>query len=747
MVPEGNALFVRAPHPFRMTLRDSGKTLAAEAAVRFGDGQWGVLLPVAPCRDTGGGAERRTLDMTVYAPQGIQRSSAALLVLPPAGLARIATRLTGEEVRASDGRLHAVLSNGAGAMAHLRVAWGEIRSQYDCILAVNPHPAVPVDKMIFWTRCRAWLNWQGYSSEVNASCLERFEVDPVGDSAEWRFAVPCGMGQSVPLTFRVEMARGLNRASLVIRRGGDAPEPVTVILRPDIEWRNFHQTTKASGAIEKAWPAATTLTARGFVFAPAEGEALSIETAYGTYRRQPEWLHGVPHPEEQERGLDPTGDLYSPGWFEIPLAGGQEVTLTASRNDNWDADETPCPAAPASASSASSFAAAVSQALSLYVVRRDNLHTVIAGYPWFLDWGRDTLIALRGLIADGQHGLALDILSEFGRFERNGTLPNMIRGEDDANRETSDAPLWFCVATGELMAALGDAAVLDTPCGGRALREVLVSILTHYRDGTPNGIRMDASSGLIYSPAHYTWMDTNYPAATPRQGYPVEIQALWIQALRLAAQKIDASWNALAEQAADALARYFTTPEGWLADCLRATAGVPAQDAAQEDALRPNQLLAVTLGALRNREADKAILRACECLLVPGAIRSLADRPVKADMPVVRDGVLLNDPHRPYQGRYAGDEDTRRKPAYHNGTAWTWQFPLYVEALVKVYGAEARDAGLSLLGSSTELINQSCLCHTPEICDGDAPHTPRGCGAQAWGMSELLRVWEKITRN
>ena len=746
MVPAGNVLLVRARHPFYATVKAGGRTLAADFAVPLDDGQWGVLMPVVPYQGgDGSAAERRTLDTVVYAPEGVCRDGSALLVLPPAGGARILTRLTGGQVAATDG-VRVVLSNGAGAMAHMRVAWGEIRSQYDCILAVNPHPRVPVDKMIFWTRCRAWLNYCGYSQEINNTCLTQFDADPSGRAAAWRFTVPCGMGQWVSLLFRVEMVSGSNRARLVIRRldeplALDAHGEVTVILRPDIEWRDFHHKTKAAGALEAAWPAATALTPHGFMFTPADGEAFSIEADRGTYRQRPEWTYGVPHPEEQARGLDAAGDLYSPGWFEIPLAGGQETTLTASRQDNWDSN----PASPTSpVSPMSLFEDLLSQALSLYVVRRDSLHTVIAGYPWFLDWGRDTLIALRGLIAGGRHRVALDILREFGRFERDGTIPNMIRGEDDANRETSDAPLWFCVAAGDLMAALGDEAVLGAMCGKHALREVLVSIVTHYRDGTPNGIRMDASSGLIYSPAHYTWMDTNYPAATPRQGYPVDIQALWIKALRLVAQKIDAPWGAVAEQAAESLARYFVTPEGWLADCLRASPGMAAADAEQEDALRPNQLLAVTLGILSNRETGKAILRACECLLVPGAIRSIADRPVKADMSVMRDGVLLNAPHHPYQGRYAGDEDTQRKPAYHNGTAWTWQFPLYVEALAMVYGAEARDTGLSLLGSSAGPINRGCLCHTPECCDGDAPHTNCGCGAQAWGMSELLRVWKKL---
>jgi predicted glycogen debranching enzyme len=564
----------------------------------------------------------------------------------------------------------------------------------------------------------------------------------------------------VPLVFRLEMACGVNRVRLVISRlskqgGLDPRDAVTVVVRPDIEWRSFHHKTKAFLGPETAWPSAVQPAANGFTFKPAPTETCGIEADRGTFHADPTWTYMVAHPEEKERGLDANSDLFSPGWFELTLEGAQHAALTAARHDGWQEDAcsgaglSPVPQgrdAQAAEERAKQLTLpeALSQALSLYVVRRDGLRTVIAGYPWFLDWGRDTLIALRGLIADGRSSESLAILREFGRLERGGTLPNMIRGNDHGNRDTSDAPLWFCLAAGDLMAATSDRDVLGAACGGRALREVLVSILSHYRDGTENGIRMDPESGLIYSPPHFTWMDTNYPAATPREGYPVEIQALWIASLRLVARKIDASWGVLADRASDSLARYFIVKEGWLADCLRAEPCVPADKAVQEDALRPNQLLAVTLGALRDRALETAIIEACESLLVPGAIRSVADRPVLADMSVWSDGRLLNTPHNPYQGHYLGDEDTRRKPAYHNGTAWTWQFPLYVEALVKVYGAAARQTGLSLLGSSVEQLNGGCLGHMPEICDGDAPHTARGCGAQAWGVSELLRVWKKV---
>ena len=753
MVPQGQLLLVRAPNAFAATLKAEDRTIGTAIAVRLDDGSWGAFLTPPPYEGDGSSAERRTLHIAAYLPTGIQRHDATILILPKGEDARMITRLTGRQVRDKEG-VYTVLSNGAGAMAQVRMAWGDIRSQYDCLLAINPHSKVPVDKRVFWTRCRAWLNYRGYSQEINKTCLTHFDADPEGRFAEWFFTVPCGMGQWVPLSFRLEIEKHANGVNLIIMRQvhGEAlpsEHDIDVILRPDIEWRSFHETTKAFKGPEQTLPEAIRTQAKGFTFSPADGEPLSMELSRGQFSAGHEWLYMVPHPEELARGLDGTGDLFSPGWFNVPLKGGDSATVAAWSDDEWtqaslQSQSLRAPERPVVGRQLP-LAEGVADALALYVVKRDTLSTVIAGYPWFLDWGRDTLIALRGLIAAGRHDVAQNILIEFARFEKDGTLPNMIRGEDDANRETSDAPLWLCVAAGELMAALGaDEQVLNLRCGSRTLRDVLLSIVSHYRDGTPNGIRMDAESGLIYSPPHYTWMDTNYPAATPREGYPIDIQALWIAALNLVAQKIDLSWVTLAERATDSVRRLFVTPEGWLADVLRARPGVAAKDAEQEDTLRPNQLLAVTLDVLHHRVMEQTIVRACESLLVPGAIRSLADRPVKMDMSVLRDGVLLNDAHHPYQGRYEGDEDTRRKPAYHNGTAWTWPFPLYVEALYAVYGEEAREVGLSLLSSSVELINSGCFCQTPEICDGDAPHTARGCGAQAWGMSELLRVWKKL---
>jgi len=153
----------------------------------------------------------------------------------------------------------------------------------------------------------------------------------------------------------------------------------------------------------------------------------------------------------------------------------------------------------------------------------------------------------------------------------------------------------------------------------------------------------------------------------------------------------------------------------------------------------------VTLDAVTDPELCRKILQSCSLLLIPGGIRSLDDAEVKFELPVRgAHGQLLNDPKHPYQGRYEGDEDTRRKVAYHNGTAWSWQFPAYCEACFKVYGEDGRMLARSLLSSMTLPMNAGCLCQITEIMDGDYPHIQRGCGAQAWSVSEFFRVWKML---
>ena len=473
------------------------------------------------------------------------------------------------------------------------------------------------------------------------------------------------------------------------------------------------------------------------------------------------WCYMVPHPVEAERGLPAASDLFSPGYFRLLLAGGEEAVIMAQILTPGENEVLPAPRRrkikvypPAAAPLATWAPSAeprplldvLEQAMRQFIVRRGELKTVIAGYPWFLDWGRDTLICARGMIAAGMREEVGAILKQFARFEKNGTLPNMIQGERADNRDTSDAPLWLIVACADWCRSAGHHKLLDASCGERTLRQALESIVRGYIQGTPNGIRMDAESGLIFSPAHFTWMDTNFPAGTPRAGYPIEIQALWHAALSFMARIChDSQWSQLADRVQESVRRYFWNHQrGYLADCLHTPGGESAASAAPDDALRPNQLLALTLGVVTDQEMGRRVLAACEELLVPGAIRTLADRPVEFPLPIKRDGRLINDPLHPYWGRYEGDEDSRRKPAYHNGTAWTWLFPSYCEAWVQMHGAGGRDAALAWLAGSVRIINAGCLGQIPEILDGDYPHQLRGCDAQAWGVTELYRVLKKI---
>lgn len=411
------------------------------------------------------------------------------------------------------------------------------------------------------------------------------------------------------------------------------------------------------------------------------------------------------------------------------------------------------------------FAEQLQRAIRAFVVRRDAGKTVIAGYPWFLDWGRDTLICARGLLAAGLHDEVRQILVTFGRFAENGTLPNAIYGDNASNRDTSDAPLWYGVVCEDFAAALEEefkvqgskfkvaefyATPVDAAC--RTLAEVLRSIAVGYLRGTPNGIRVDAASGLVWSPSHFTWMDTNYPASTPREGYPVEIQALWIRLLRqldrLGIAPDGEAWSEIATRAEHSLNEHFWLEDkGWFADVLLAKFGVSARDAVRDEALRSNCLFPISLGLVTGERARHTVDAALRHLVVPGALRSLAPLPVTPPLPIHgANGQLLNDPANPYWGRYEGDEDTRRKPAYHNGTAWTWTFPVFCEALARAHdlAPEAVAAARAYLGSANDLLNEGCLGQLPEIVDGDAPHTQRGCDAQAWGATEALRVWRLL---
>jgi glycogen debranching enzyme len=250
-------------------------------------------------------------------------------------------------------------------------------------------------------------------------------------------------------------------------------------------------------------------------------------------------------------------------------------------------------------------------------------------------------------------------------------------------------------------------------------------------------------------------MDTNHPAGTPREGYPIEIQSLWIRLLRQleisSKGGVGKKWRELAERATASLGKIFWLENrGWFADVLFAGPRVIARDATPSDALRSNCLFTVSLGLVAGDRAKRCVEAAQKYLVIPGALRSLAPLPVAVPLPIYgNNGQLLNNPPEPYWPHYEGDEDTRRKPAYHNGTAWTWTFPNFCEALVRAWDftPEAVATAKAYLGSMEKLMPEGCLGQIPEILDGNAPHAQRGCDAQAWGVTEALRVWKLLNQH
>ncbi len=777
LVPAGHWLLVRDTAPFRATLTLEGIEPPRHAVSTAIDKEH-VAIFHAPPR-----AADAQLTLERFGA-GAPLVSGAIRFLPP--------EPTLDTPPPGSGRV--LLTNGRGAMARLAVDLGAIESKYDCLLGANLHPTLPVDRHILAKRARVWVNADGFLTPLNADNLLRFAPGP---PARWEFLAHAGDGRGVVLCLTVAMLAGRNTTVLRFSRpdlpppqGRDLPPEADVRLtvRVDLEDRNFHHETKHNPGADHHFRRHTHRLAErtGFEFAPASDRRLRVWSSAGFYHDQPEWCFNIPHPLEQSRGLEGSGDAYSPGWFELPLPRGASLTLVvcaeasdptpeaiarALENPEETAPavaEPPPPGVPPApdrsgrtdAQSEEAFTRALRTAARAFVVRRGEASTVIAGYPWFLDWGRDALIACRGLLAGGFQDEARGVLRTFARLERDGTLPNALFGADTANRDTSDAPLWLGVVCEEFLEQLPDAATraafLEAPFGdsSRNLADVLRSIAVGYWRGTPNGIRVDRESGLVFSSAHFTWMDTNFPACTPREGYPVEIQALWIRLLRLLDRlqmpPADVPWRDLAARAAASLENRFWLPDkGWYADVLLAGPGQTAAQAVPQDALRSNAILAVALGVITGARARQQVEAARRWLVVPGALRSLA--PLRVTPPLEirgRHGELLNDPHEPYRGRYEGDEDTRRKPAYHNGTAWTWSFPQFCEALVRAwdFAPEAIAAARSYLASVSRLLAEGCIGHLPEILDGDAPHLQRGCDAQAWGVTEMLRVWELVRR-
>ena len=763
-IPSDHWLLVRDSVPFRAALKLNGVVLSEYVeSIAINEGHIATFPP-------------RKISMATEARLTVQRFAPVVEALQ-ARLRYLSTNpafSTCTDFRAPESLPTVLLTNSMGGMARLPADVGRIHSKYDAALAANLHPEFPVDRHIFAKRIRVWVNADGFITPLDGHNLIRLEPGP---PAVWEFHAKAGDERTVSIRMSADMIEGKNTtvfrfSSPMIssehnhRNARDIPVRLTV--RVDIEDRNFHAETQRNTSTDShlASNCHPLANEHGFLFQPASDRRLQVYADLGVYHHEGEWSEGIHHPLERSRGQIATGDAYSPGWFDLPLVKGASVALLLCADSkipdeslvsDWEnqrilANETVIQRA--ELQEHDSFGRQLALAAKAFIVRRGSGKTVIAGYPWFLDWGRDSLICARGLLAAGWREEVTELLLTFGRFVENGTMPNTIHGHDASNRDTSDAPLWFGVACDETSRLVANLASMEVDTSRRTVADVLREIAVGYSRGTPNGIRMDPHSALVWSPSHFTWMDTNYPAATPRQGYPIEIQVLWIQLLRLL-QRFEVpaekeSWASLGDRAENALQRLFWREDlGYPSDLLIAAAGVSARDAVGDTALRSNFLFAVTFELIRGERAQRCVEMALRHLVVPGGLRSLAPLPVSPPLPVrAADGRLLNDPVQPYCGRYQGDEDTARKPAYHNGTAWTWTLPVFCEALARAwdFSPESVAAARAYLGSIENEMREGCLGQVPEILDGDAPHQARGCDAQAWGVTEALRVWKLLQK-
>ncbi len=744
MINQGSIILIENKECFNFKISYKGKNLYSGYAISKKDNTYFALVPISLEQED----DIQYLDIQVNIHQSTtERRIGQLALLPKGDSPTFKQNFSFKEVKEKD--LYALCANTHGTMAQVSGFWGKYNSKYDSFFAVNMNPDVPVDRTTLLSRFRCWVVSEDFSHELGEKSQYSFASNG-SDRATWSFKAPTGQGKYILLDVHLYLVKDKNQIFLTYSRRHDENQDnllnkdtaVKIIIRPDIEYRSNHEVTKALNGAEKEFPKSITSNETGFSFAPYKQQTLKLTISNGLFHTEPEWKYMHYLPVEADRGLEAHTDLFSPGYFTCEIKEGENIYLNATIDADFNEIDkkayTPIPLE-------EDRDEVLKRSIEKFIVRRNEGLTVIAGYPWFLDWGRDTLICLRGIITADMKQEARDIISTFAKYEENGSLPNMIRGNNASNRDTSDAPLWFNVAIKDYIDHFNDSSILEMRCGKRTILQVINSIVDNYIKGTPNGIIMDKESGLIYSPSHFTWMDTNYPAGTPREGYPIEIQALWCATLNNYAHYTnDEKWQQLAIKVEQSILTYFPLKEGnGFSDCLHTDKFKLAKDAKKDNTCRSNQIFLLTLGVVTDNVLIRSILLATQSLIMPGAIRSLKDAPIQPPLAIYRDGQLLNDPSHPYWGNYCGDEDTHRKPAYHNGTGWAWPFFSYCEALF-LYTKD-KENSLSVLMSAKQEMSKGIINHLPEICDGNTPHLQRGCKAQAWSITEYYRVFKILT--
>ena len=635
-----------------------------------------------------------------------------------------------------------LVTNGLGGYACGTIALANTR-RYHAFLMASLAP--PVERTLLVAKIDVTVEYLGAAHPLFANEFAGGAIDPRGfvhleaffvqDGVPvWRYAIADAL-----LEQRLFMTPGANTShlSLELKR---ASGPIRVELKPLVTYRELHLHGRG------ARPYGVQVQGAACTVSAFEGaRPIHLTISAGRCAPSNEWYWNFYHREESARGLDALEDLFVPGIFTGEIAVGEALFFTASAGSDPSA---PSQAPRALASiirqsrrlkealpqSSPLWIQTLATASDQFLVRRGDSgagSSIIAGYPWFADWGRDTMIALPGLATGlGRYDVAADILRTFAKFVDRGMLPNNFPDRGTSPEyNTADATLWLFHALHDYLGANRDPELM------RELFPTLIAIIDAHLEGTRYGIGVDPSDGLLHAGEagiQVTWMDAKQGehVFTPRIGKPVEINALWMNALdvaaRLAGQVRSAAeklrCEGLLARAAASFERFWNPERSCLYDVIDVDGG-----SGTDASVRPNQIFAVSLpySALPPARMRAVVERCARELLTSYGLRSLSPQDAG------------------YIGRYAGDQ-WRRDAAYHQGTAWAWLLGPFVRAHYRVYG----DAPLaqSFLAPIAEHLAAACVGSVSEIFDGDAPHIAAGCFAQAWSVAEILRAWIQLER-
>ncbi len=626
------------------------------------------------------------------------------------------------------------MTNGIGGYAAGTVA-GVLTRRYHGLLIAALKP--PLGRTLLATKLDETATYNGQSYPLFANAWQGEVVDPLGfhhldhfyldgTTPVWEYTCADAV-----LEKRIWMQQGEN-TTYIRYQLQRASQPLHLTLKALVNYRDYHSSTHAGD-----WRMQIDEVANGLRVSPYDGAtAFYLFSDHAQVQLRHEWYRNFALSVEAYRGLDSSEAHLYAGDFTVTLQPGEAVTLLFSTNATPTLDGATAYAAQQQheqqlvAQAKPSCLKAIDQlvlAADQFVVSRpsaldSNGHSVIAGYPWFGDWGRDTMIALPGLtLTTGRPTIAASILRTFAGFVDQGMLPNRFPDAGETPEyNTADATLWYFEAIRAYHAATGDDALL------RDLFPVLQEIIDWHVRGTRYQIHVDANDGLLYAGepgVQLTWMDAKVGdwVVTPRMGKAVELNALWYNALCSMAdfakrlRKSATAYNNLAKQAQSGFARFWSSEHGYCYDVIDTPEG-------NDTRLRPNQLFAVSLPySPLSPEQQKDIVDVCaQRLLTPHGLHSLAP----------------GDPA--YVAHYGGNA-YQRDSGYHQGTVWAWLIGPFVLAHLRVYQdkALARSYLLPLLRH----LSDHGLGSISEIFDAEAPFTPRGCFAQAWSVAEVLRAW------